>query len=115
MSVRTVRKANRYVKVSRPTVSGAPVGASVVISCSSAKNGCPFERKTIVVKSTKRFSLAKRLEPAKLRDKAKVQVLVTKPGFIGSLFRYTIRIGQQPKKATRCVKPGQTTPHTVCS
>jgi Putative metal-binding motif len=104
-----------YTVVTKLALSGAPVGAAVVVSCTSKKLGCPFKRKAVAVKSAAPVDLGKLFKKAKLRKKAVVSVLVTRPGFIGSLFTYSIRVRKAPSRTTRCVEPGQSKPQTVCS
>jgi hypothetical protein len=114
-STMTVLFFAKYTKASQLKVAGAPVGATVTVSCTPKSKGCPFKRKTVAVKSAKTVLLGSLLKKAKFKKDATVTVLVSKPGFIGSVFRYKIRIKHLPSKTTRCTQPGQTTPRASCS
>ena len=103
-----------YVKVSEFPVSGAPVGSTIVLRCSSKKTGCgTFRKKTIKVRSTKRVSLTKYVSKLKLRKGARLTVAITKPGLVGSYTVFTIRKGKNPKKQSYCLVPGSTKPRKL--
>ncbi len=111
----SVNYAKRHTLMSQLRVTGAPVGASIAISCTSKRRGCTFTRKTVTVKSAGTQQLGKYVRKAKLKKGAVVTVLVTKQGFIGASVRYSIRIRKLPLKTVRCVQPGSTKPQTACA
>jgi Calx-beta domain len=73
-----------YTRVKQLVVKRVPATASIDVGCSG--QGCPF-----------RFAQStRRLEGAKLRPGARVQVTVDAPGQIGKRFSFRIRAGKQP-------------------
>jgi hypothetical protein len=114
-AVMSVLWYQKYTKVTNLTVSGAPAGADVLLTCSSKKRGCKFKTKTASLTSARPLQLAKLLRPAKLRRNALVTVRVSKPGYIAAVFRFTIRIGKDPIKKTLCSPPGKTQTQNTCS
>jgi hypothetical protein len=106
--------ARRYTRVRKLTISGAPLGALVAVSCTSKGRACPFRRKTLVNTSLQPLSLTKYVRRAKLHRGDRITVRVTKPGHIGTALRYTIRLHHAPIKRVFCLEPGQDTPHTIC-
>jgi hypothetical protein len=94
---------------------GAPPGSKISVLCSTRGLGCPFSQTSVRVKSTRRIQLAGPLHGAGLRRNAVLSVQVTKAGFIGSLTRFTIRLGSLPQKQVFCLEPGSTKPRRTCS
>jgi Bacterial Ig domain len=80
----------RRTRVDKLTVSGAPAGARVVITCKSKRKGCALKRATVRFKGGS-LKLAKRFKHRKLRAGAVITVVVSKPGFASKRFRYTVR------------------------
>ncbi len=105
---------HKYTAVTLLPVTGAPAGATVTLNCASRRLGCPFARKTVAVKSAARLSLGKYFKGAKLRKGARIDVLVSRPGFVGTVYRYTVRLGTLPSKKVLCTRPGETTPRASC-
>jgi hypothetical protein len=106
---------DHFTQVTRLDVAGAPAGAKIVLSCSSRKRGCPFASKKIKATGAATQKLVKRLKKAHFKKNATVTVRVTKPGFIGTYEKFTIRILKLPKKQTRCTEPGKTKLQKSCS
>ena len=104
----------KYTKVTKFSVAGAPAGATATVTCSNKGRGCPFKSKKLSVSSAS-LSLTKLLKKAKLKAKAVVTVTVTKPGFIGTWDRFTIRSRKVPSHSTMCLEPGSTQPQKTCS
>jgi hypothetical protein len=102
-------------KVASLRLTGALAGTTVTISCAPKRKGCPFKHKTVAPGSAKQLQLAKHLRKARLEKGASVTVLVSKPGFIGTLVRYSVRVGNLPRRTDRCVQPGQQQPRKKCS
>lgn len=96
-------------------VQGAPIGARVVVTCTPKRRGCRFTRKSVLVRSAKPLQLGKYFKGTRLRKDARVDVLVTSPGQIGSLTRYSMRVRHFPRKTIYCVQPGQTSPRRSCA
>lgn len=103
--------STRFTKLN---VAGAPAGASVLVSC-KAKKGCPFKSRTLAVKKAGTVSLGKLFKSAKLRSKTLVTIRVTRPGFIGNVFTYTLRKRKPPLRTTQCLAPGASKPQATCS
>jgi hypothetical protein len=111
----SVGYARRFTLVTQLKVTGAPKGAKVALSCSSKRRGCRFTRRAVTVGSTKPLQLGKYTKHSRLKKGATLTLAVTRPGYIGSHIRYTIRLRHLPIKRTRCTQPGQTTPRKTCS
>jgi DNA-binding beta-propeller fold protein YncE len=97
----------RWTRVRRLTVTSVPGGSTVAISCRG--RGCPPRkrlRSVAVGRDTAAVPLARRFGKRKLRPRAVVQVRVTKPGFIGKAFRYTVRKSKEPASRPRCIPAG---------
>ncbi|MCW3067313.1 MAG: hypothetical protein JWN32_4485 [Solirubrobacterales bacterium] len=106
---------SRFTKVAKLDVAGAPAGASILLSCSSRKRGCPFTSKKIAATGARSQNILKQLKKAQLKKNAVVTIRVTKPGFIGTYEKFTIRILKLPKKQTLCTQPGASQPQAACS
>jgi hypothetical protein len=105
-----------YTTITKLPVSGAPVGARVLLVCSTKKKGCgKLRSKALRVTSTKTLQLAKYVKKLKLKKNAKITVTVTTAGSIGTYTAITIRIQKPPTKKTLCLEPGATTPQKTCS
>jgi hypothetical protein len=111
----SVGYARRFTIITALKVTGAPAGAKVALSCSSKRKGCRFTKRTIAVRSAKALKLGKYLKRAHYKKGARVTLHVTRPGYIGTRIRYTVRIRHLPRKSTRCTQPGSTTPRTTCA
>jgi len=95
----------------------APIGASISFRCRG--RGCPFKRRTRVVKPPKRKTTPtatsgqvriSRFPRRLLRVGATVSVYVTKPGTIGKHTRFLVRRGRPPARRDRCLPPAGTKP-----
>jgi hypothetical protein len=108
-----------YTQVAKLTAWSVPAGATITVSCTSKKLGCRFSSKTASTKIAKTLGLGKivgrSLTRAKLRKGAKIEVRITSAGQIGTITRFTFRMGKTPTKATLCLPPGATKPQKVCS
>jgi hypothetical protein len=98
--------------VTKLTVAGAPAGSTITITCATRKRGCPFAKKSVAATSG---NLAKLFKHKKLKTKAVVTVTLTKPGFIGTWDRFTMRNRKVPTHKTMCLEPGSATPQATCS
>jgi PKD repeat protein len=107
----------RGIKLRLLTVN-APIGASVSFRCRG--RGCPFKRRTRLVKPPKKKSAGgtatagqvriRRFPRRLVRAGATVSVYVTKPGSIGKFTRFLVRRGRPPARRDRCLPPVGTTP-----
>ena len=81
-------------------------GETATVTCKG--KGCPFKTKTYKNLKKGKKALGSRFGlKHKLRKGAKVTVLVTKPGAIGTSATATIRGRKQDPKITRsCLQPG---------
>lgn len=87
----------------RLTVDALPAGAAVKLTC--AGTGCPKQGYTATIASpTKRLDVAKRLKDAKLHKGARVELTLSRPGYITTIVRWTI--GKAPVATTLCRPPG---------
>jgi hypothetical protein len=85
-------------------VSGAVAGTTVSLRCHGG--GCPFSRATVKVRKTRASQsvLVKKLAKARLKRGAKLDIRVTKPGFVGLMRRYTVRKdGTDPRSKDSCL------------
>src|SRR3954468_5702755 len=111
----TVTFGRGFTRFTKLNVAGAPAGATIVVSCSSKKKGCPFTTKTLAVTSGKTVSLGKLLKKAKLRTKAVLTVRVTRPGYVGNVFTFTMRNRKAHTRTTLCLLPGAAKPQAGCA
>jgi hypothetical protein len=84
----------KRTKVQTLTVSNAPVGAKVTISCKG--KGCKFRKVSSTVSGTK-LKLAVRFKGKKLPARTVITVTITKEGWVGKTFKYVTRAGRFPK------------------
>jgi hypothetical protein len=90
----------------------APPGASIAFRCRG--RGCPFHRRSRVVKPTKGSDTSagagvvriRRFGHRLLRAGAVLKVLVSSPGSVGKYTRFRIRRGRVPSRQDRCLPPG---------
>lgn len=106
-------------------VNGAS-GASVLATCHG--RGCPFTRRTAVVRNTFACGARKRrscpthgsiaLTPwfaqRRLRVGSRIAIAITRPGWVGKYYLFTVRAGRAPRVQIKCLAPGRTTPGGSC-
>jgi hypothetical protein len=112
-SPRFAKRSKRFARVKVLEIR-VPAGATVAISCSLKRKRCPFKRKSESVSKATTLKL-KSLKRVKLKNNTVITVRVTKPGFIGTVFTYKIRLYQRGQRTTRCLEPGETKPQKTCS
>jgi hypothetical protein len=119
----TVRKA-RFTKpvglVGPSSAAKAPAGvrmrpASVAVSSSSAAKrvagGSALRERRAVVHAAKKFKL---LAGRKLKNGSKVEIRITRPGFVGKYFAYSVSKGQVASKKVFCLNPSSSKPRKKC-
>jgi hypothetical protein len=94
----------KSTKLSKLQVAEAPPGASVTVSCSGKRKGCPRAR-TLTTGPKGSVSLTK-LFRKRLRPGAVITVSVTAPNMVGRVKKLTIRRDATPRVQTLCVVPG---------
>ena len=88
------RLYGKRTKVQTLTVSNAPVGSKVTISCKG--KGCKFRTVSSTVTGST-LKLAVKFKGKKLPARTVITVVVTKAGWISKTFKYTTRAGKFPK------------------
>jgi len=103
-------------------INGAS-GDTVLVNCHG--RGCPFTRHTTRVNSRTRcgakgtrtcpthgrIDLAPRFEKHRLSIGAQIIIAITRPGWIGKYYVFTVRAGRIPAIKIACLAPGATRPH----
>jgi len=102
----------RVTKVTAFSVSGAPAGGRVTVTCEG--KGCPFAKRSRQVPPNGKVGFTGALEGHKLKPGAVIEVRITARGWIGKVVRYTVRKGKLPKAETLCLAPGASKPATRC-
>jgi Bacterial Ig domain/Divergent InlB B-repeat domain len=88
------RLYGKRTKVRTLTVSNAPAGSKVTISCKG--KGCKFRKVSSTLTGSK-LKLAVRFKGKKLPARTVITVVVSKEGWMSKTFRYTTRAGKFPK------------------
>ena len=102
----------RATKVTAFSVSGAPAGARVIVTCDG--KGCPFAKRSRQVPPNGKVGFTGALDGEKLKPGAVIEVRITAVGWIGKVVRYTVRTGKLPKAQTLCLAPGAAKPAARC-
>lgn len=114
-----------YTKVLALVVNAAS-GATVTTTC--RKTGCPFAKKATLVTNTGLcaqrhtrtcaphgwLDLALGFRDRRLAVGARITVAITRPGWIGKYYRFTIRAGRSPRIQIACLATGTTRPGVAC-
>jgi PKD domain/Putative metal-binding motif len=100
----------RFTVMQALRVTGLDGGERVKVSCKG--RGCRKSMKvTVKIKhKTQLLKLDKRVRGAKLRKGARLQVTVSRPGFVARVFRFQIRPGDLTKRTELCQPPGARKP-----
>jgi hypothetical protein len=101
-------KHGSSIKVDSLRVTDAPAGASVLVTCTGKRKGCPKE-KTFVTSAKGSVSMTK-LFRKRLKAGAVLTVTVTTPNAIGRVRQITVRRKGKPRSKTLCLNPGVQTP-----
>ena len=114
-----------YTKVLKLVVNGAS-GSTLTTSCHD--RGCPFARKATLVAKTRRcaiqpahtcpargtIDLAPRFRNRRLSVGARITVAITRPGWIGKYYQFTVRARRPPRVQIACLAPGAIRPGFGC-
>jgi hypothetical protein len=101
-------KRGSSIKVKSLRVSDAPPGATVAVTCSGKRKGCP-KPGTFTTSAKGSVSMTK-LFRKRLKADASVTVEVTAPNTVGRVKRYTVRRKGDPRIQTLCRAPGAAKP-----
>jgi hypothetical protein len=120
-----------YTTILQFFVNGVPKGANVMVSCKG--HGCPYARHTLalikrtVCKTTKKTKKCTVQQPSstvhlqppfgnrRLGVGAKVTVNITKAGYIGKHYVFTIVARKAPRVSIGCLTPGANKPESCPS
>jgi Bacterial Ig-like domain (group 3) len=122
----TFHLTTTYTQVLALVVNGAS-GATVTMNCHG--RGCRSARYTTLVSKTVRcgqaqtgtcpargsIDLAPRLLGRRLSLGAQITVAITRPGWIGKYYRFTVRTRRAPRVQIACLAPGAIRPGAGCS
>jgi hypothetical protein len=98
------RLTRRGARLTRLTVRG-PADSKVLARCRGRGCGARRARATIGPRGSVRIRRFQR----RLRAGAVLELLVTKPGFVGKYTRFRIRKRRPPLRTDLCIQPGATT------
>jgi hypothetical protein len=106
------------VKMVAPRV---PKGTKAQVTCKGKKK-CPFKRKASSKRRKGKIVLFKEVSPVKalaskkrnFRGGQRVQLRLTKRGFIGQVVRYKLKTGRLPVGRNLCLPVGATKPRARC-
>ena len=104
-----------FTRVLALSVSSAPAGATVVVTCHGT--GCPFTKQsTPVTKQTSSASigLGAPFHGRHLAVGTALNVQILRPGYIGKYYLFTMRARKGPNIDISCVAPGHTVPGQGC-
>jgi hypothetical protein len=86
----------------------APRGARLSFHC--ARRSCSLPGPRTVARTGKRKYLRRRAVP----NGARLELRVTRAGYIGDYFAWQVKRGRLGRVSTRCLEPASTTPRTRC-
>ncbi|HEY5143571.1 MAG TPA: PKD domain-containing protein [Solirubrobacteraceae bacterium] len=79
----------------------------VRLTCTGRRKGCRKGATRTIKKHGRTLSLTKYVKGMTLQPKAQLTITVSRPAYISRIFQYTMVDHRDPKKATRCLAPGQ--------
>jgi hypothetical protein len=88
--------------------ASAPRGARVAFSCT--RRSCSLPGRQTVTKTGKHRYLRRRAIP----NGARLELRVTRVGYIGDYFAWSVRNGRLGKVVSRCLEPASSRPRTRC-
>jgi hypothetical protein len=98
------RLTRRGARVTRLSVR-APSGSDVLVRCRGRGCGARSARVTVGPSGAVRLRRFQR----RLRSRTVLELVITKPGFVGKYTRFRIRRRRPPLRTDLCVEPGATT------
>jgi hypothetical protein len=98
------RLTRRGARLTRLTVR-APSGSAVLVRCRGRSCGARSARVTVGPSGAVRLRRFQR----RLRARTVLELVITKPGFVGKYTRFRIRRRRPPLRTDLCVQPGATT------
>ena len=115
----------KYTKVLSLAVHNA-ARATVIVRCKG--RGCPYAQRSAYVSTTKpcgkkhtrrcrtfgSINLTRGLRRRHLAVGSKLSVAITRSGWFGKYYLFTVRAGHPPRIAIKCLAPGSTTPTGAC-
>jgi Bacterial Ig-like domain (group 3) len=108
----TIRYGPRYSSLVSLTAFAVPRGGLVTVQCSG--KGCPFS-KWLIRHRFGRIDLTRRFRHRHLRAGTRITVRMTRRGWIGKTYVFTIVAGHKPQVKTMCLAPGSDKPGVGCS
>ena len=94
-------------------VGDIPAGAKVTLACEGGS--CPFAEKEFNLRSdVKTLALTDMFAEPTFKPGTKLEIRVTKKGWVGKMFQYEIRSSGEPKSSTQCLSPDNDQP-VACS
>jgi len=95
-----------YTRFVDLAVTRSPAHVRVKLTCHG--RGCPFKAKQRTIgKATSRFSLRSLIKGARLRRGTRLEIRVTRSGYIGLVTTWVMRSPADPKRSDRCMIPGR--------
>lgn len=121
----TFDSTSTYTEILALLVNGA-TGTTVGATCQG--RGCPFARHKTLVTKTKRCSqtpsracpthgkldLGSGFRNRRLAVGARITVTITRPGWTGKYYQFTVRAGRPPRVQVACLAPGSSRPGVGC-
>jgi flagellar biosynthesis GTPase FlhF len=81
----------------------APRGARAVVRCTGRRGSCPARRMSASSASSRRVLTFRRFHRRHLRAGTRLEVLVTKRGYVGKYTRFRIRARRAPTRVDLCL------------
>jgi hypothetical protein len=103
-----------FARARKFTVTRIPAGGVVRLKCAAPKGkrgACPFKAKRRTFKrATKRVSFLRAFKRRRLPVGTVIELRVTRAGWIGRVYRFTVRSRKTPRVKRLCLTPGRTKP-----
>jgi hypothetical protein len=104
VSMRWNRRSNGRTRLVRLFVEGLAGPERVKLGCKG--KGCRRQANRTIAKHGRRLNLTRFVKGMTLHPKARLSVVMTRPGFVGRTVTYTMIKGRDPRKTIRCRAPG---------
>jgi hypothetical protein len=83
---------------------------TIRVTCVKRAQGCRKSVTRTVKRHGRKVDLSKAVKGMVLRPGAKLTVTITRPGYTGRVYQYTMIRGRNPKKRVTCLAPGARRP-----